>query len=93
MAAVKKFLLFLFGGALLGIGLFAWISPKILSWYFSPPVDLALSCAPAVEWAIETYRKVMFTGLFLGVLVGGILFFALASRRSVVPGAQNVPPN
>jgi hypothetical protein len=81
MIQVKRFLWTVSLGALAGGILLAWISPHILVWYFSPPTDLTLSCSPAVQWAIESYRKVMFTGVLLGAIVSTILFFAFNSRR------------
>ncbi len=91
MNSVKKFLWTLVGGSLLGAILFAWFSPYFIVWYFSPPSDLSISCRPAVEWAIQTYRKVMFTGVLLGAIFSGILFFAFSGRGKTV-GAQDVPP-
>ncbi len=88
MAPFKKFLWAMSGGALLGAVLFAWFSPYIIVWYFSPPADLGISCKPAVEWAIETYRKVMFTGVLLGAIFSGILFFAFTSRKTNPPPAS-----
>lgn len=87
---MKKFMWTLFAGALFGAVLFAWISPSIITWYFSPPADLAISCSPAVQWALATYRKVIFTGMLLGVLVSMILFFALRSNKAA-NAAQVVP--
>jgi hypothetical protein len=69
---------------------FAWLSPNVIAWYFSPPTDLSISCKPAVEWAIQTYRKVLFTGVLLGAIVSAILFFAFYSRGGK-SGAQSVP--
>lgn len=87
---MKKFLWTIFIGSLVGAVLFAWLSPQIISWYFTPPSDLAISCAPAVEWGLYTYRKVIFTGALLGLLVSTILFFALRSNRKQ-GAAQSVP--
>lgn len=92
MKATKRFLWTIMGGGLVGALLFAWLSPYIIVWYFSPPADLGISCKPAVEWAIETYRKVMFTGVLLGAIISGILFFAFFRGRGA-QSAQAVPPN
>lgn len=89
MNAVKKFLWALLAGSVAGGLVFAWLSPHVIVWYFSPPADLAISCKPAVEWAITTYRKVMFTGFLVGSVVGGLLFFAFGGRNR--GSAQAVP--
>jgi formate/nitrite transporter FocA (FNT family) len=97
MTYVRKFLWTVVCGALLGAVVFAWLSPNVIAWYFSPPSDLSISCKPAVEWAIHTYRKVLFTGVLLGAIVSSILFFAFYSRggksgaQPVPEGAQNDP--
>ena len=71
----------------MGAVLFAWLSPYIIVWYFTPPTELAISCKAAVEWAIETYRKVMFTGVILGAIFSGIIFFAFFKRKNP-PGPE-----
>lgn len=83
MKAFKRFILAVCAGSLVGAILFAWFSPQIIAWYFSSPADLVLSCTPAVEWGIRTYRKVMFTGVLIGSIVGAILFFAFGNRQKL----------
>lgn len=85
MRTLKRFIWTLVAGALAGAVALAWFSPHIIVWYFSPPADLAISCKPAVVWAIETYRKVIFTGVLLGTIISAILFFALNPRRKPLP--------
>lgn len=87
---MKKFLWAVTAGALLGAVIFAWVSPYIIVWYFTPPAGIGISCEGAVAWAINTYRKVMFTGVLLGTIVSTILYFAFSNRKQ---GAQSVPPN
>ena len=92
MQGMKKFLWAVAIGGLVGAVTFAWISPHLIIWYFTPPADVPLSCKPSVEWAIGSYRKVMLTGVVLGAIGGALLFFVFAGRR-VRSGAQNVPPS
>ncbi len=87
MTKMKKLLWTIAIGGLLGAILFAWVSPYIIVWYFAPPAGIGISCEAAVEWAINTYRKVMFTGVLLGVIVSGILFFAFTRNKSNPPTA------
>lgn len=90
MKATKRFFLFLLVGSLAGAALFAWFSPAMIAWYFSPPADLALSCKPAVDWAIDTYRKVILLGGILGAVASVLLFFAFGTRaKPAVP----LPPS
>ena len=85
---MKKFLYVVLFGAVLGGGLFAWFSPTLISWYFTPPADIALSCRPAVDWALVTYRKIIVTGVIIGTMVSSILFFAARHYISVRRAAQ-----
>lgn len=88
MQLIKRLLLTTLFGGLLGAFLFAWLSPSVLVWYFTPPAELGLSCSSAVDWAIHTYRKVMFTGVILGSIVGAILFFAFRKKPGAPQDAQ-----
>jgi glycerol uptake facilitator-like aquaporin len=87
MTAVKRYIWVLTAGALLGAVTFAWFSPSLIEWYFSPPSDLAFSCKPAVQWGIHAYRKVVFTGMLMGGIAATILFFAFFKRK---PPARTV---
>jgi hypothetical protein len=92
MRSLKRFFWTIVAGALLGAVVLAWFSPQIIIWYYSPPADLAISCKPAVQWAIETYRKVIFTGVLFGVIISGILFFAFNPRRKAQPEVTPTDP-
>jgi hypothetical protein len=89
---MKRFFWITAFGALFGAILFAWISPYIIVWYFSPPAELSISCSPAVQWAINTYRKVIFTGVFLGALIAAILSLSFFRAKPAPDGAQDVLP-
>lgn len=93
MRTMKRFIWMTGFGSLFTAILFAWISPYIIVWYFSPPAELSISCSPAVEWAISTYRKVIFTGFLFGALLSTIGFFAFFRGAPAPNGAQVVPPN
>lgn len=88
---MKKFLWTISAGGLLGAILFAWFSPYLIVWYFAPPAGMGISCEEPVAWAINTYRKVMFTGVLLGAIVSAILYFAFGKKKA--PPAQAVLPN
>lgn len=93
MRSMKRFLTVTGVGALLSGLLFAWFSPYFIVWYFSPPAELSISCSPAVQWGISTYRKFIFTGFLFGALVSMIAFFAFFRGRPAPISAQVVPPN
>ncbi len=78
---MKRFLSFLLFGGLLGAVLITWFAPSVLSWYFTPPAEVAISCKQAVDWSLKTYRECMLGGAIMGAIVGSILFFAWQSRK------------
>ncbi|UPT74483.1 MAG: hypothetical protein M0D55_01715 [Elusimicrobiota bacterium] len=47
-----------------------WLAPSLISWYFTPPVEIGVTCKPAVVWAIDVYRKTLLAGGAGGFLVG-----------------------
>jgi hypothetical protein len=54
-----------------------WFAPGLISWYYTPPVELGVSCKPAVEWGIALYRRLLLLGAGTGFVLGAIstLFF------------------
>jgi len=88
---MKKLFWVAASGGFFGALLTGWLSPHIIVWYFSPPADIGISCQPAVEWAIQVFRKVMLTGVLLFSILAVILNFAFSARRESTAGAQNVP--
>lgn len=93
MRSMKRFFTVTGIGALISAALFAWFSPYFIVWYFSPPSELSLSCSPAVQWGISTYRKFIFTGFLFGALLSMIAFFAFFREKPAPKGAQVVPAN
>jgi hypothetical protein len=79
---MKNFLIFIMAGSLLGVIFFGWFSPQLISWYFTPPAELAFSCKPAMEWGMGVYQKVIATGLIMGAIAFALLFFAVCSFRN-----------
>jgi hypothetical protein len=69
-----------------------WFSPSLIAWYFTPPVQIAITCKEAVSWGIETYRKAMLIGAAVGAATGVILFLWFKSKRAQTPPAGAVKP-
>jgi hypothetical protein len=93
MRTMKRFFTVTGFGALICAALFAWFSPYVIVWYFSPPAELSISCSPAVQWGISTYRKFIFTGFLFGALLSTVAFFAFFRGNPAPSSAQVVPPN
>ena len=50
----------------------AWFGPGLISWYYEPPVELGVSCKPAVVWAIAVYQKLVLVGTGAGFALGAV---------------------
>ncbi len=62
-----------------------WFAPELIAWYYTPPVELGVSCKPAVVWAIDVYRKTLFTGAAGGFALG--LLVATVNTRLLANAA------
>lgn len=89
MNAVKNFLNVILIGGILGALIFAWFSPSLISWYYTPPAELVFSCSSTMEWTLSAYRKVMFVGVLLGVISSAILYFALTNKKKSSQSSEN----
>lgn len=70
---MKRFLVLLLAGALSGMAFGAWAGPKMISWWFAPPVQNALlTCNREIDWAMQSLVKAQ-----LGAALGGALVFAI----------------
>lgn len=47
-----------------------WFAPSWIAWYYTPPVEIGVTCKPAVVWAIDVYRKTLLAGGAGGFLIG-----------------------
>jgi hypothetical protein len=77
---MKSALYFTLGGVLLGIALTAWLAPRLIVWYFNPPVEVGFSCNAPITWALH---RLLWAQLG-GVVVGGALglgVYGLIQRR------------
>jgi|GEM_PF-1532765 len=83
-----KILRYIFFGSLLGAVVSGWFSKEMISWWWSPPVDIALNCRGAVEWGIDAYRKFMITGAVLGAVFGFLALFIVNKRKPMPPGSS-----
>lgn len=76
------------GFAFLAMVLAGIFAPGMISWYFTPPTDLAFNCKPALEWGISTYQKALLGSGIGGAIIGLVIGALIARRR---PVTVNVP--
>jgi hypothetical protein len=67
-------------GTIIGGSVASWTGPKLISWYFTPPVKDMLNCNPAIEWALSKLQIFQMAGLVGGFLVSAILYITLRKK-------------
>jgi hypothetical protein len=79
---VRRPLTIVFAGGLIATALVAWFGPRLIAWYYSPPVELGVSCKPAVEWAIAVYQKLVLAGTGAGFVLGAAAALVFKPKNS-----------
>lgn len=72
--------------ALLGALLSSYIGPKIIAWYFDPPVNIGVNCRQAVEWSMAKLQVTQFFGLLAGIVIGlvAMIFFTHPKKPKTI---------
>lgn len=79
---MRRSLTIIFAGGLAVTALVAWFGPRLISWYYSPPVELGVSCKPAVEWGIAVYQKLVLAGTGVGFALGAAAALVFRPKNS-----------
>jgi hypothetical protein len=69
-------------GAVIGIVLWSLVAPRVIGWWYEPPVKDALSCAPSVRRAIGDFLVAEMIIAGLGGLTMLILVTVIRSRAA-----------
>jgi hypothetical protein len=77
MQWLNRFISWILFGCLAGGALTAWIAPKAIIWYFTPPVPTGLDCRAPISWSLQRFVLT----LAIGALIGGAFGAALAIAR------------
>ncbi|MBI1861279.1 MAG: hypothetical protein HYR96_10220 [Deltaproteobacteria bacterium] len=68
-------------GSLAGGLLSAWLAPRLIAWWFEPPVPLGFSCRTPIEYALQRLQWAQLIGVAVGATAGPILFMAFKPRK------------
>ncbi len=77
MSRAKKVALHGAIGAVLAAVLASVFVPRLLTWYFEPPVITGCSCAASIAWALEANRWIQLFSLLIGAGLGCLLAFRI----------------
>jgi membrane associated rhomboid family serine protease len=71
-----------------------WLGPKMISYWYTPPVPAgaasAFNCTDAVNWAMNKLVLTQLIGSVIGLLVGMVLGI-LMGRKPIPPPASPTP--
>jgi hypothetical protein len=71
-----------------------WLGPKMIAYWYAPPVPAgaasAFNCTDAVQWAMNKLVVTQIIGTFIGVVVG--LVFGILMRPKGAPPRVQPPP-
>jgi hypothetical protein len=71
-----------------------WLGPKMIAYWYTPPVPAgaasAFNCTDAVQWAMDKLVVTQLVGSAIGVVVGIVLGILMRSRA--VPPPVAPPP-
>ncbi|HEX4385712.1 MAG TPA: hypothetical protein VH083_22280 [Myxococcales bacterium] len=69
-----------------------WLGPKMIAYYYAPPVTNSLSsaCNDSIAWAMNKLVLTQLVGTGLGLVVGLVAGILLRSKKQPVAGQQPV---
>jgi len=71
-------------GGLLGAALTSWLAPKLIAWYFDPPVNIGVNCKEATQWSMAKLQTAQFIGLASGAVFGLVLWLTMRKKNKSV---------
>ncbi len=78
----KNFLWAMLIGAAVGELVIGWLGPKLILWYFDPPVHTGCTCTEAVGWALARLQMTQLVGLGVGAILGALILGLMRRRRA-----------
>jgi hypothetical protein len=87
----KRTVLELLVGAAIGFVGWSLTGPKMISWWYEPPAQGAISCGPSVDLALSQFVRNELIITVLGAL-GVVLVMFLIRRALANRAAKNAPP-
>ena len=92
-------LYFAFGGAFISAILTTWLAPRMIKWWFTPPVETVPRCSEAIAWALSRLQWAQLWGVIVGIVVGLVVYGFVQRRRkkqqaqvsSILEGGGNEP--
>lgn len=74
---MKRLFIYAAVGSLLCAIINTLFGPKIITWWFKPPVSVPIDCTNALHWSMDLLIKYQLFGIAAGAVLGLILSFVL----------------
>lgn len=87
---MRRYLNYAIVGAGVVLVLGTLLAPKMLSWWFTSPVPVPISCTPAVEWTAHRLIDTQLWSILIGLVAG--LGVALGTRKKAEAAAPGTLP-
>ena len=75
-------------GVLVALATASVYMPKIIEWYFEPPSNIGISCAPAITWAFQKFQVAQWVSVGIGAVAG--FFVGLRLSRKKTPASVEI---
>jgi uncharacterized protein YacL len=67
-----------------------WLGPKMIAYYYAPPVPTAFACNESVSWAMHKLVLTQLIGTAIGLVVGLVIGVLMRGKKPSV--TQATPP-
>jgi hypothetical protein len=62
-----------------------WLGPKMIAYWYNPPVPTAFNCTDAINWAMHRLILTQLGGTAIGLVVGAILGVLMRNKKPAPP--------
>ena len=73
-----------------------WLGPKMIAYWYAPPVpagaSVAFNCTDAVTWAMNKLVLTQIVGSVVGALIGVVIGILMARRKPAEPPPATTMP-
>lgn len=81
---MKKLTILLALGLALGNLITTYFGPRLLTWWFESPVNMAVNCTDPIQWAMRKLIILQMVGTAVGIVAGGFVYFVFFKKSRTV---------
>lgn len=78
---MRLYLRAMVAGSLVGGFISAWFAPRLIAWWFEPPIPLGFSCRTPIEYALRRLQWAQLIGILVGAAVGLVILAVLRPKK------------